>query len=488
MNVWGLKLLDFKKILTIIVLLLLFVGLCIFTLTHKQSAPMAPVPKVETEKVEKVIPAGDFVILNNKNFKYHKRDCKYGLKAKDFKIVSEKDLPKGATPCKYCHKISEKFSSNSTQIPAQKQIALPQPPLVYATSDLKMFLTDLTSVQKPKNNCSTPLCNELLTQINSAQSSIDFAIYGYVKIPALQTALENALARGVEVRLVFDIDANGANIYPDTMPLSQIIKKFQADYGSNSIMHNKFFIFDKKIVMTGSANLSDTDMSGFNTNSVVFIKSNALAEFYTKEFEQMYNKNFHGTKTAHQSPEGFEGYFSPQDKIITKTIIPMVKNSKKYIYMPVFLITHQNLADALIEAKNRGVVVKIIVDATNSRHKASAINRLRASGVQVKVENYAGKVHSKSMIIDDLYTIIGSMNFSKSGESFNDENVLILKDKDIAIFYRNFFNYLWSKIPNKYLTNHVRAESLESVGSCFDGIDNNFDGKIDAQDIGCMKK
>ena len=37
---------------------------------------------------------------------------------------------------------------------------------------------------------------------------------------------------------------------------------------------------------------------------------------------------------------------------------------------------------------------------------------------KVKTENLAGKLHSKSMIIDDLYTIVGSMNFSKSDLTF----------------------------------------------------------------------
>ena len=38
---------------------------------------------------------------------------------------------------------------------------------------------------------------------------------------------------------------------------------------------------------------------------------------------------------------------------------------------------------------------------------------LEEYGIAIKTENYAGKMHSKSMIVDDKYTIIGSMNFSK---------------------------------------------------------------------------
>ena len=92
------------------------------------------------------------------------------------------------------------------------------------------------------------------------------------------------------------------------------------------------------------------------------------------------------------------------------------------------------------------------------------------------------------MIIDDKYTIIGSMNFSYSGNYKNDENLIIITNSDIAIFYKKFFLNLWNKIPNKWLYYNVPAESIESIGSCFDGIDNDYDGKIDSADENCTYK
>ena len=110
---------------------------------------------------------------------------------------------------------------------------------------------------------------------------------------------------------------------------------------------------------------------------------------------------------------------------------------------------------------------------------------LREAGIPVKIENYAGKVHSKSIIIDDKYVIAGSMNFTKSGENKNDENSVIIEDIRLAKYYKGFFEYLWKKISDKYLKHGVRAEGKYSIGSCSDGIDNNYDGKVDKQDTGC---
>ena len=45
-----------------------------------------------------------------------------------------------------------------------------------------------------------------------------------------------------------------------------------------------------------------------------------------------------------------------------------------------------------------------------------------------------------------------------------------------------------NKIPNKYLQKDPAPESYESIGSCFDGVDNDFDGLIDMNDSGCKIK
>ena len=223
------------------------------------------------------------------------------------------------------------------------------------------------------------------------------------------------------------------------------------------------------------------------------INSGAIAKLYTEEFEQMLSGKFHNLKVKSKLGRTYKMgdstiaiYFSPQDRAITTQIIPLVNSAKKYICMPTFLITHEKLADALISAHKRGVDVRMIVDATNASSARSAVKRLRAEGVGVKVENYAGKLHSKSIIIDNKYVVTGSMNFSNSGENKNDENVIIIEDARLAIFYRDFFEYLWKKIPDKYLKQNVRAEGKDSIGSCEDGVDNNFDGKTDKADSACF--
>lgn len=368
------------------------------------------------------------------------------------------------------------------------------PKYILAKGNIKIFFADSTSKLKPDRKCESDICKAILNNISNSNSTIDMAVYGYSAVPEISKALEDAVKRGVKIRLVYDVDSKGQNIYPNTADLVKIIPQNMSDKSSPevaSIMHNKFYIFDDKILIAGSANLSHTDMSGFNSNAVVMIESPSVAKIYKQEFEQMFSGKFHNQKFASQNTSidlsgvKLRFYFSPQDKSITNAVLPIINNSKSYIYIPTFVLTEKRVCEALINAKRRGVDVRIIIDALSASNKSSKHKYLRENGVLVKTENYAGKMHSKSLISDDKYTIVGSMNFSYSGENKNDENLIVIEDSEIAKFYKENFLYQWNKIDNKWLKLNARAEGKDSIGSCSDGIDNNYDGLTDLDDPAC---
>lgn len=429
-----------------------------------------------------------FYVVNMHNYRYHKYGCKHYLRAEKFLVFEQSNLPLKSVPCSYCNKELKKKSGGIKKTKKNEGV--------------KLLLTDLTSRLVPTKDCSSNICRELLYRINSAKVSIDFAIYGYSEVPELERAIEAAKNRGVKIRMVYDVDSNNKTDYAESERLANLVGSAMNDYHqesvknkySNSLMHNKFYIFDNSSVVMGSANLSGTDMSGFNSNSVLVIDSPRVANIYKTEFEKMYFGNFHNLKSITQNNKNIKVdenvlsvYFSPQDRITKNYIIPLIKKSKKSIFVPAFLITDKWLADELIAANARGVEVRVILDALSSNSPYSQIHRLRASGVQVKVENYAGKIHSKSIIIDDEIVVLGSMNFSMSGQNHNDENVVIIKHPKMAQEYRKFFDYLWEKIDERWLSSIPRAEGVDSIGSCSDGIDNNYDGNIDEDDVGCQE-
>ena len=444
-----------------------------------------PAKKSEFEKQLAKAKKLNLVILNHRSSKYHKLNCKYGLVARDSVIIPAAQLPQDVKPCKFCHLNNNKKIMKKNLPQKYSLIAYP---LAISNGSIKMYLTDLTTKLKPDGKCSSLACKEILNGINNTQETLDIALYGWDKVEEIQNAIINAKSRGVKIRIVYDTSKN--NYYPETKELIKLADE-SATETNQILMHNKFMIFDNQKLVTGSMNFSDTDFSGFNSNCLFFINSSEIAQIYLEEFNQMLSGRFHNDKKPVKHKTVLLGntkvtpYFSPTDKIITKNVIPLVNSAKKYIYIPAFILTHDELATALIQAKKRGVDVKIIIDATNTFASRSKVKILRNATVPVKVENYAGKVHSKTIIIDDKYIIAGSMNFTKSGESKNDENALIIEDARLARYYRGFFEYLWKKIPDKYLKQGVRAEGKYSIGSCADSVDNNFDGKIDMEDAGC---
>lgn len=436
----------------------------------------------------------NLVIYNHKSGIYHKLTCKYGHIAHDAKILPLSHLDKSARPCKFCHveKEKKKFSHKIFQI-SQKTF-----PLSITDGNIKLILSDFTLKLKPDNKCESLMCRELLSEINFAQKSIDMAVYDFSNNEIILSALKKAKMRGVKIRVVYDITAKGLSEYSkDTSALINLIgnENCRSDKLSDNVqtaylMHNKFIIFDSKSVFTGSMNFSQTGLSGFNNNSVLLINSPDAAKIYENEFNQMFSGKFHKLKNhkTQNKNDKLRVYFSPQDKTIVSQIVPLINSAKTYIYIPTFILTHEELTQSLISAYKRGVDVRIIVDATSIRSSRSKIKLLRENFIPVKTENYAGKMHSKTIIIDDKYLIIGSMNFSKSGENKNDENCIILENQRLTKFYREYFEYIWTKIPDKFLKINPAAEGHYSIGSCFDGVDNDFDGKIDLEDEGCRPK
>lgn len=437
--------------------------------------------KAQLTKAQKL----KLIILNHKSNKYHTLDCKYGLIAHDAVVIPEKQKPEDAKPCKFCHVKQPKHHKYNLKT---VNSSVSTYPLTRSSGSIRMYLTDLTSTLKPNNSCDTQVCHEVLNQINKSNSSIDIALYGWDDNPVIYNALVRAKARGVKIRIVYDTSSN--SYYPKLSNFVKIANEKSTD-SPKILMHNKFMIFDNSSIITGSMNFAKTGFSGFNSNCIFFINSKEIANIYEKEFNQMLQGKFHNSKSQISHTTVVLGdtkvtpLFSPKDKIITNNVLPLIQNAKKYVYIPTFIITYDELANELINAKKRGVDVKLIIDATNVYSRKSKIKELRSAGVPVKVENYAGKMHSKSIIIDDEYIVAGSMNFTNSGENKNDENVLIIENKTLARYYKGFFEYLWKKIPKKYLQHGVRPEGKYSIGSCSDGVDNNYDGNVDNDDIGC---
>lgn len=309
----------------------------------------------------------------------------------------------------------------------------------------------------------------LIAYINRAKSTIDFTMYNFTEtgISSISTALNNANARGVTVRMIFDGSAGNTGVQNVDVAIKKIGSPTSSSYG---IMHNKFIIIDAydadpnvPLVWTGSTNLTDGQINT-DPNSVVIIQDKSLAISYTLEFNEMF-----GSETANPSlaeakfgpdktdntPHNFiiggknvSSYFSPSDGTNDR-ILQTIGEADDNINIATMLITRSDIAYALQDAVNdNGVALKVLGNAQGD-FSSTVWSILKALIGNDLVDDQigAGIMHHKLMIVDEGTSsnptlLMGSHNWSNAANNVNDENTLIFyNDAELTNIYYQFFKY-----------------------------------------------
>eukprot|EP00919_Chromeraceae_sp_WS-2016_P016598 GHVR01039675.1.p1 GENE.GHVR01039675.1~~GHVR01039675.1.p1 ORF type:complete len:225 (+),score=6.64 GHVR01039675.1:33-707(+) len=125
-----------------------------------------------------------------------------------------------------------------------------------------------------------------------------------------------------------------------------------------------------------------------------------------------------------------------------------ISAAKESIYLQAYGITSSEIVDELIKAHNRGVKIRALLDRSNLTDKYSKMKQMVDSGIDVSIDKVSGIAHNKLMVIDQSKVITGSFNFTRSADTRNAENVIIVNDKEVA---------------NKYLQNWFSRKSKNEV-------------------------
>ena len=121
-------------------------------------------------------------------------------------------------------------------------------------------------------------------------------------------------------------------------------------------------------------------------------------------------------------------------------IANLISKAEKSIYVQAYGFTSGEIAKALINASNRGVKVRVLLDKSNIGAKYSKMRDLRKAGIEVLIDEISGIAHNKTIIIDASLIITGSFNFTTYADIRNTENVIMIRDKQVAQRYsQNWF-------------------------------------------------
>ena len=125
----------------------------------------------------------------------------------------------------------------------------------------------------------------------------------------------------------------------------------------------------------------------------------------------------------------------------TKVISNLISKAKESVYVQAYGITSNEIVDELLAAHARGVKVRVLLDKSNLSDKYSKMQQMIDTGIDVSIDKVSGIAHNKVIILDERKVITGSFNFTKSADTRNAENVIIVNDKEVASKYlQNWFS------------------------------------------------
>ena len=325
------------------------------------------------------------------------------------KIKAVTDNVKNSTPLASTRQIDIKQTANIKKI---HSLPLPkdgEPPLIYHSGKSGEFKQ--TYMQSIKNAKKSILI-----------MSFTFSDEEVIKL------LANKADQGVDVTLIVDRHLMGSVVkYSDKFTL---LTRLQEE----GHFHHKVTVLDQSMVWIGSANMSPDSFTKQNNTMIGFYSREiALAFHQEKEvFQGLRQRSatpFPPLKVGGQEIElllfphiPFTAENTPEQALNDygkKKVIELIDNANKNLRLALCVWTNQELVQAAIRAKTRGVDVQVLL--WKEIESGPVPQQLRDAGISVIQKPHLPLMHNKWMIIDEQTFYNGSANWSKSWFTRNDE-------------------------------------------------------------------
>lgn len=127
-------------------------------------------------------------------------------------------------------------------------------------------------------------------------------------------------------------------------------------------------------------------------------------------------------------------------------VLAGINGAQREILVAAYSFTSKPIAMALVDAKKRGIDVKVVADKKGNTGKYTAVTYLANNGVPVRLNGKYSIMHNKFITIDQRDVETGSFNYTSAAVKKNAENALLLKGvPELAANYVQDFNKLWSE-------------------------------------------
>jgi phosphatidylserine/phosphatidylglycerophosphate/cardiolipin synthase-like enzyme len=331
-----------------------------------------------------------------------------------------------------------------------------------------------------------------------ARRSLELALYD-LRLPgapgdAVAGALRQASARGVRVRLIYNVDtARPPAIEPPPATRPDLLELLPIESrpvpGVPDLMHHKYVIRDGEAVWTGSANWT-TDSWTRQENVLLSFPSVPLAAAYAANFAELWErpdveKSGRGKPTPIEVDGGVtvRAWFTPgHGSQLSHAIANAIGCATRRVRIASPVITSAPILGTLAELGAKGGVdVAGVIDEPQSDAVfgqwaiggsdwkipllAKALSLLPFSGkpsTPWAPDTVHDFMHAKVTVADDT-VFAGSFNLSRSGE-MNAENVLEIHDPPLADRMADFVDAVRARYPETTVPERAMA-TISSVAS-----------------------
>ncbi|MCL6444821.1 MAG: phospholipase D family protein [Alicyclobacillus sp.] len=103
----------------------------------------------------------------------------------------------------------------------------------------------------------------------------------------------------------------------------------------------------------------------------------------------------------------------------------LIRASKRYCYLDMYELSDPQILHALATTRERGVDVRIVLDATEPHSQQVGLPTLQRDGVPVETLHIPQGISHIKMLVTDAGVLVGGMNFGAASWHNNDGSVII---------------------------------------------------------------
>lgn len=280
----------------------------------------------------------------------------------------------------------------------------------------------------------------------------------------------------------------------------------------SGLMHHKFAVIDRQVVITGSTNFTPSCVHGDpddprtrgNVNHLLRFDSTELAGLFVEEFERMWGDGPGGApdsrfgigkasgpaRTVQVGATSVTVLFAPHRRKDPNHGLALLRHqleqARRNVELALFVFSDQALADAMASLHGQGLQLRVLADPGFANRSFSELMDLLGVALpdhhcKLEADNKpwehplegvgtpqlapGDKLHHKLAVIDSRTVITGSFNWSPSAAHQNDETLLVIESPLLAQHFDQEINRLW-KGAELGITARLQRKQAKLASAC----------------------